>query len=178
MFNWDYFPLPLYKSSWPSRIFRVVLGTWIYPLPWMPTSWIKVPSCSTSICLSSIGFWVASNQIWVLLELQHLLWLNGKEPACQAWDEDSIPGSGRSPGEGNGNPLQYSCLGNPTDRGAWWAAIHGVAKSRTWLKQLNIHALIHLDIPIITISYKCWDNYVYILPKKKIQSLFFLTLQI
>ena len=40
----------------------------------------------------------------------------------------SIPGLGRSPGEGNGNPLQYSCLGNPMDRGAWWAIVHGVAK--------------------------------------------------
>ena len=43
----------------------------------------------------------------------------------------SIPGSGRSFGEGNGNPLQYSCLGNPMDRGAWSATVHGVAKSRT-----------------------------------------------
>ena len=46
-------------------------------------------------------------------------------------DVGSIPGLGRSPGEGNGNPLQYSCLENPMDRGAWRAAIHGVAKSRT-----------------------------------------------
>ena len=45
----------------------------------------------------------------------------------------SIPGSGRSLGEGNGNILQYSCLGNPMDRGAWWAAVPGVAKSQTWL---------------------------------------------
>ena len=44
---------------------------------------------------------------------------------------DSIPESGRSPGERNGNPLQYSCLGNPTDRGAWRATVHGVAKSWT-----------------------------------------------
>ena len=42
-----------------------------------------------------------------------------------------IPGSGRSPGIGNGNPLQYSCLENPMDRGAWWAIVHGLAKSRT-----------------------------------------------
>ena len=46
-------------------------------------------------------------------------------------DVGSIPGLGRSPGEGNGNPLQYSCLENPMDRGAWRAGIHGVAKSRT-----------------------------------------------
>jgi len=50
-------------------------------------------------------------------------------------DVDSIPGSGRSPGEGNGNPLQYSCLENPMDREAWWAIVRGVAKSWTQLKQ-------------------------------------------
>ena len=48
-----------------------------------------------------------------------------------ARDMGSIPASGRSPGIGNGNPLQYSCLGNPMDRGAWWATVHGVAKSWT-----------------------------------------------
>ena len=52
----------------------------------------------------------------------------GKESACNAGDPGSIPGLGRSPGEGNGNPLQYSCLGNPMDR-AWQATVHGVPKS-------------------------------------------------
>ena len=52
-----------------------------------------------------------------------------KNPSANAGDLGSIPGSGRSPGEGNGNPLQYSCLGNPMDRGAWWAAVHGVEES-------------------------------------------------
>ena len=56
---------------------------------------------------------------------------DSKESACNAGHWDSIPGLERSPGEGNGNPLQYSCLENPLDRGAWWATIHGVAKSRT-----------------------------------------------
>jgi len=51
--------------------------------------------------------------------------------AGDARDLGSIPGSGRSSGEGNGNPLQYSCLENPMDRGAWWATVHGVAKSWT-----------------------------------------------
>ena len=50
-----------------------------------------------------------------------------KASACNAGDLDSIPGSGRSPREGNGNPLQYSCLENPMDGGAWWATVHGVA---------------------------------------------------
>ena len=54
----------------------------------------------------------------------------GKESACNAGDLGWIPGSGRSPGEGNGNPLQYSCLENPMDRGAWWATAHGVARVR------------------------------------------------
>ena len=49
----------------------------------------------------------------------------------------SIPGSGRYPGEGNGNPLQYSCLENPMDSGAWWATVHGVAKSQTRLSELT-----------------------------------------
>ena len=56
-----------------------------------------------------------------------------KKPSANAGDEGSIPRSGRSPGEGNGNPLQYSCLGNPMDRGAWWAIVHGVAKGPTRL---------------------------------------------
>ena len=51
-----------------------------------------------------------------------------KESVCKAGDQGSIPGSGRSPGEGNGNPLQYSCLENTMERGAWWATVHGVAK--------------------------------------------------
>ena len=58
---------------------------------------------------------------------------DGKESACNARDLGSIPGLGKSPGEGNGNPIQYSCLGNPMDRGAWWATVHGVAKSCTKL---------------------------------------------
>ena len=70
-------------------------------------------------------------------------WLKGygglevKASACNAGDLGSIPESGRSPGEGNGNPLQYSCLENPTDGGAWWATVHRVAKSRTRLSDFT-----------------------------------------
>ena len=56
-----------------------------------------------------------------------------KESACNAGNPSSIPGSGRSPGEGNGNPLQYSCLENPMNEEAWQATVHGVAKSWTRL---------------------------------------------
>ena len=61
----------------------------------------------------------------------------GKESACNAGDLGLIPGSGRSSGEGNGNPLQYSCLGNPMDGAAWQATDRGVVKSWTLLKQLS-----------------------------------------
>ena len=68
-----------------------------------------------------------------------------KESSCNAGEPGSSPGSGRSPGKGNGNPLQYSCMENFMDRGAWWAAVLGVAKSRTRLSDftftLHFHAL-------------------------------------
>ena len=57
-----------------------------------------------------------------------LIGLDSKESACNAGDMGLIPGSGRCPGEGNGNPLQYSCLGNPTDKGVWQATVSGVAR--------------------------------------------------
>ena len=58
---------------------------------------------------------------------------DGKASACDAGEPGSIPGLGRSPGEGKGNSLQYSCLENSMDGGAWWATVHGVAKSQTRL---------------------------------------------
>ena len=65
-------------------------------------------------------------------------------------DLGSIPGSGRSPGEGNGNPLQYSCPENPMNRGTWWATVHGVAKSRTRLSDLtfNFNISKRIEIPM------------------------------
>ena len=62
---------------------------------------------------------------------------DSKESACNVGDLRSVPGLGRSPGGGHGNPLQYSCLENPMDKGAWWATVHGVTKSQTRLKRLN-----------------------------------------
>ena len=84
----------------------------------------------------------------------------GKEFACNAGDTGnvgSIPGSGRSPGGGHGNPLQYPCLENPMDRGAWRATVHSVAKSQTQLKGSSMHACIgqyerldHLHLPVFS----------------------------
>ena len=63
-----------------------------------------------------------------LIERRLSWWLSGKESACQYRDVGLIPGWGRSPGEGNGEALQYFCLGNPMDRGAWWATVYGGQK--------------------------------------------------
>ena len=67
--------------------------------------------------------------------------LDSKESTCNAGDWGSIPGLGRSPGEGNGYPLQHSWLGNPLDREAWWATVHGVTKNQTQLSDCHFHFL-------------------------------------
>ena len=72
---------------------------------------------------------------------------DGKESACNAEDPGSIPGLGRSLGEGNGNPLQYSYLENSTDTGAWWTTVHGVAKSRTRLSNSHTHTVHRMHGP-------------------------------
>ena len=75
--------------------------------------------------------WMMVEVILPMMDKGLLWWLSGKESACQCRrhrDTGSIPVSKRYPGEGNGNPLQYSYLGNPTEREAWWATVHGVAK--------------------------------------------------
>ena len=68
---------------------------------------------------------------------------DGKESACSAGDLGSIPGSEKSPGEGDSNPLQYSCLEKPLDRGAWWAVAHRITKSWTRLRSMVIHIYIY-----------------------------------
>ena len=88
------------------------------------------PNSSIACCLC-----LSSDQNY--LDLQTTVGFLGgpvvKNLPANTGDTGSIPESGRSPGEGNGDPLQCSCLGNPKDRGAWRATVHGVAKSRTWL---------------------------------------------
>ena len=85
-------------------------------------------------------------------------WPSSKESTCSAGaagDTGSIPGLGRFPGEGNGNPLQYSCL----ERGAWWATAHRVAKSQTGLKQLSMHIIL---VPVSPCS--CEVSFVGVAP--------------
>ena len=72
-------------------------------------------------------------------------WLSSKEVTCNAGDTGSIPGLGRSPGERNDNPLQYSCLGNLIERGTWQATVHGVAKQSDIATELsNFHLIVQI----------------------------------
>ena len=93
------------------------------------------------IAILAIQMTAVSISLWLNLHLPLVIrvpwWLSGKESACSAGDLGSIPGLGRSPGGGHGNPVQYSCLENPMDRGAWWAIVHEVTQNPTRLKWLN-----------------------------------------
>ena len=82
----------------------------------------------------NLSGWVGASQVALVVK-------NPPANPGDARDADSIPGLGRSPGGGNGNPFQDSCLGKPMDRGAWWAIVHRVAKSQTWQSNLaHMHA--------------------------------------
>ena len=96
---------------------------WPHPQAWGPTAHRKPPS------IFLLNYRHAF--LWVFMQGVSVV----KNPPAMVGDTrvmGSVPGSGRSPGGGNGNPLQYSCLENPMDRGAWWATVHGATKSRTW----------------------------------------------
>ena len=80
-------------------------------------------------------------------------WLSGKKS-----DPGSIPGSGRSPGKGNGFPFQYSCLGNPMDRGAWRATVHGVTRARHYLAT-KPPPVFHLKLLVTT--FQTWNTWLY-----------------
>ena len=98
---------------WPRQIFS----------PGSPALLALCPQSPYRICSPPVSLW-----------LPVCPGSDGKESACNAGDPGLIPESGRSPGGGNDNPLQYSCLENPMDRGAWWATVHGLAKSQTQLR--------------------------------------------
>ena len=96
--------------------------------------------CSISFPVDGVILWAIMRSFYISLALTSFPGgSEGKASACNAGDLGSIPGSGRSPGGGNGNPLQYSCRENPMDRGAWWATVHRIPKSWTQLKRCSMH---------------------------------------
>ena len=86
---------------------------------------------------------------------------SAKESVCSAGDLGSVLGLERSPGEGNGYPLQYSCLENPMDRGAWWVTVHGVTKSQTRPKNYLTHTFVHKYMDIFILYYTYLGIYAY-----------------
>ena len=121
-----------YKSVITIYIYILPLGLCLdHPAP--------QPSCpsrsSQNARLGPLCYTVTSHQLSVLHMIVYIWGFPGgsevKTSACNAGDLGSIPGLGKSPGEGNGNPLQYSCLKNPMYGGAFWATVHGVTKSQT-----------------------------------------------
>ena len=84
---------------------------------------IGLRSLTTKLTIGNSQWITIGNRQWITRSFPGDS--DGKEPACNAGDLCLISGFGKSPGEGNGNPLQYSCLENPMDRGTWWATVHG-----------------------------------------------------
>ena len=92
------------------------------------------------LCLRVVAVSFAKMYDWLQASQVALVVTTPPADAGYPGDASLIPRLERSPGRGHSNPLQYSCLENPMDRGAWWATVHGVAKSRIWLKQCSMHA--------------------------------------
>ena len=140
---------PWQTSKWLRALgASVVLMSWPGVGFWMNCGWRLLTRTKTwsetwdfhSYLLSSRQGRLAGNGVNDWLCLYSRLALVVKNPPDNARDLGSIPGLGRSPGGGNGHPLQYPCLENPTDRGGWQATVPGVSQSQTWLKQLSTHA--------------------------------------
>ena len=131
-------------------IIQQMLALWsLVPLPFLNSAWTSGSSLFTycwSLAWRIWGFPGDSEVKASACNAEELVLITESDP----W----IPGSGRSPGEGNGNPLQYSCLENPMDRGAWWPTVHGVAKSRKRLSELTLTFTLYLMLWGIQITYK------------------------
>ena len=133
----DYFHIPLSEDEQGRRYLELTYAGAALKDSWSLAD-VGISFCSTLKCFVKV-WWM--NRVTFVQDVYLILnkfmdfprGSDGKVSAYNAGDLGSIPGWGRSPGEGNGNPLQDSCLENPMDGGAWWATVHGVAKSRTRL---------------------------------------------
>ena len=123
-----------------------------------PTPWKSQASCSVTLLLRARSkpriFWLQSFWSFYYTLLGFPGGSEVKASACNSGDLGSIPGLGRSPGEGTGNPLQCSSLENPMDRGAWWATVHGVPKSWTRLSDFTFTFFTHC-----VLFHKGFDKY-------------------
>ena len=137
--------------------FLYTVTYWIFPTRFLLFAFpvyvltLNIHKMCLTICFTWFMYISILLEFWVFFFPLPMLYLEtrinfphsslDKESACSVGDLGLIPGLGRSPRKGNGNPLQYSCLENSMDRGAWWATVHGVAKSQTWLSDLHFHFL-------------------------------------
>ena len=142
----------------PPRVNNVLSYDWYYGVVGS-NRWGNGPSCDA--CMSSVH-WTLDYYFRIPLRTPVVCstgtdnWasqvaLAVKNPPSNAGnikDISLIPGLGRSPEAGHGNPPQHSCPENPMNRGAWWATVHRVTKSWTWLKQLSMHTITMISIPI------------------------------
>ena len=122
------------ESETTERLNWCIYMIYIYKVSWQ-SSWLNHVYVESKL-------WYEWTYQWNRRASQMVLVVNN--PLANAGDIRDvglIPGSGRSPGGGHGNPLQYSCLGNPMDRGAWHATVHGVSKSQTWLSNFHFQEL-------------------------------------
>ena len=139
--HWTEFLCYTVGSCWLSILSVAVCTCQSQTLKWGQSCETEPWTCAICLTVSELS-WIpgghpvgireladVGEKISILLDTDGLpWWLSGKESTCQAGDSGLIPGSGRSPGRGNGSPLRYPCLGNFMDRGAWWATVHGVAE--------------------------------------------------
>ena len=117
-------------------------GKWEWGSGWGDTG---APMCDSCQCMAKTTTTLSRNYPPIKINkwnLKKRICLQCRRPGLDPW-VGKIPGLGRSPGEGNGNPLQYFYLENPTDRGAWRATVLGVTEGQAWLKQLGMHACTH-----------------------------------
>ena len=135
--------------AYPKRHIFKLKDSFFNSLIWICTLTQKymIMNIQRTPCLSPIAAIYTKSHIMDIPILSDLFLLlvthtsDGKESACNAGGPGSIPGLGKCPGEGNGNPLRYSCLKNSMDRGAWRATVHGVAKNQTWLSGFHFHPI-------------------------------------
>ena len=115
------------------------------------------------VVIYKLKYQCSINNYWTLIMTHGLpRWLSGKESACQWRDVGLIPGSGRSPGGGDGKPLQYSCLGSPMER-TWWSTVHGVTKGLDMTEWLGMHAHISRYRIQMFSEFNILTTYLYIL---------------